>query len=218
MFAYLKSKPSSLRQIELVATTNTPIDTLGEIHWVKLSDRQLNSVELLKSLPRKISMLAIAMIVALAVFIMLRPEALTLLLPFIVAIFMLVSISIPLVFFQRIFFGQDYEKMTQRIGWDGEHIHLSFWGRKTVLEPRNVYYTNNVVYGDRVIVRVQQLSQMSFDKKSFESIICPVLDAENKLSTFKMMGHQLKAQGLGVIVARLIVALTTLGLYFFYGI
>ena len=131
-------------------------------------------------------------------------------LPGIIMVVLLFIIMLPITFIAKGMFGENFEKLTERLGWDGEYIHLKNMARSSYLTPSEVYYTKNQIYGKGVNVPVQALNKLIFDKSSFEKIICPILDERNKLTMIEMMKHQMKSSNPDLLVLVIVIVILLL--------
>jgi len=210
LFAILKSTPSKLSDIDVSATSSEPIETNGQIHWVKLDQSQLKKIKYLESLPKKMLIAGGVCFVLLGLLMLFTADNLRSVLPGIIMVVLLFIIMLPITFIAKGVFGENFEKLTERLGWDGEYIHLKNMARSSYLTPSEVYYTKNQIYGKGVNVPVQALNKLIFDKSSFEKIICPILDERNKLTMIEMMKHQMKSSNPDLLVLVIVILLLPL--------
>ena len=203
IYAVLKSSPTSARSInvdkEKLSVGAQSVSTLsafqadGTIHWVELDEKQIKRIGYIKRLPLLMGCFtALSIIGLLLTFYFAESKPISdLQLPFASLTFITVFIFVLSLFTKKLV-GENYEKLTHKLAWDGEFIYLRNINKQTQALPVDVFYSQNSLYANGVSIPLQFSGNLVYNKDSFETLITPVLHKANKLSMFGLIRHQFK--------------------------
>ena len=208
VLAVTMSKPQKSNKIAVKAVPNKPIETSGEIQWVSLSDSELKRIDRFRKVPKNIAIfVGVGLMIFLTLLVLTGGE----MKPYL-PIVLLISIGFIVALPIFIIVNKNLDKLKKRIGWDGEYIHLQIMARQAVVKPKDIFYSQNQLFGNGVNVPIQysSLGKAMFDKESFESIVCPLLVSNNELTAVQMIKHQFKNAGSDQMVVLALIPLIIL--------
>jgi hypothetical protein len=214
-FAIVKSTPPKTIKTDVSSGEKEIFQANGEIHWVELHARQLRYIGLVKRTPTISAIIAIPCIVLAISAMIFSSELIGAYLPTLYFVAWLFLTLFIIVVIQKKFWGKNLEKLTQKLGWDGEFIHLRNIHRQTKALPEDVYYSGLRLYSNGVSVPIQFGSNHVFEKHSFETLISPTLDVNNKLTSWGLMKHQMKNGSSEMVVGSIFIVIL---ISFFIGL
>lgn len=185
VYAIAKSTLPQNIEVQLDRSLNSLENLHGKLVWVEQDKNYAKLIRRIENQGKYISIGLSVVLVALfalgIIFYNLGDEPIKKFLP-------LVGYIILLFFLVWLIFFMVQRLQRRRIGWDGELIHFkNHIGQKKV-RPEQVFYSQFEIYtkGKGFNIQIQQYARRFLDKRSFETLISPVLLPENKLSTFKL--------------------------------